>query len=97
MPRIVFEYDPPERFVAGTVGEPGQRREGFRDEDKAEAAGAGAPAGGAASGASGSCTGASPGGALGAGAIAIGRSGPPASAAAEDDGIELRGGRRRDR
>ncbi len=25
MPRIVFEYDPPERFVAGTVGEPGQR------------------------------------------------------------------------
>jgi uncharacterized repeat protein (TIGR03847 family) len=24
MPRIVFEYDPPERFVAGTVGEPGQ-------------------------------------------------------------------------
>jgi uncharacterized repeat protein (TIGR03847 family) len=25
MPRIVFEYDPPERFVAGTVGEPGAR------------------------------------------------------------------------
>jgi uncharacterized repeat protein (TIGR03847 family) len=25
MPRQVFEYDPPERFVAGTVGEPGQR------------------------------------------------------------------------
>ncbi|MGH8939493.1 MAG: DUF3090 family protein, partial [Actinomycetes bacterium] len=25
MPRILFEYDPPERFVAGTVGEPGQR------------------------------------------------------------------------
>lgn len=25
MPRIVFEYDLPERFVAGTVGEPGQR------------------------------------------------------------------------
>lgn len=25
MPRLVFEYDPPERFVAGTVGEPGQR------------------------------------------------------------------------
>lgn len=25
MPRVVFEYDPPERFVAGTVGEPGQR------------------------------------------------------------------------
>ena len=25
MPRIVFEYDPPDRFVAGTVGEPGQR------------------------------------------------------------------------
>lgn len=25
MARIVFEYDPPERFVAGTVGEPGQR------------------------------------------------------------------------
>jgi uncharacterized repeat protein (TIGR03847 family) len=25
MPRIVYEYDPPERFVAGTVGEPGQR------------------------------------------------------------------------
>jgi uncharacterized repeat protein (TIGR03847 family) len=22
---VVFEYDPPERFVAGTVGEPGQR------------------------------------------------------------------------
>ena len=25
MPRALFEYDPPERFVAGTVGEPGQR------------------------------------------------------------------------
>jgi uncharacterized repeat protein (TIGR03847 family) len=25
MARIVFEYDPPDRFVAGTVGEPGQR------------------------------------------------------------------------
>jgi len=25
MARMVFEYDPPERFVAGTVGEPGQR------------------------------------------------------------------------
>ena len=25
MPRMVFDYDPPERFVAGTVGEPGQR------------------------------------------------------------------------
>ena len=25
MARIVFEYDPPERFVAGTVGEPGSR------------------------------------------------------------------------
>ncbi len=25
MPRQVFFYDPPERFVAGTVGEPGQR------------------------------------------------------------------------
>jgi uncharacterized repeat protein (TIGR03847 family) len=25
MARIVFDYDPPERFVAGTVGEPGQR------------------------------------------------------------------------
>src|SRR4249919_1385695 len=25
MPRLVFEYDPPERFVTGTVGEPGQR------------------------------------------------------------------------
>lgn len=25
MPRQVFDYDPPERFVAGTVGEPGQR------------------------------------------------------------------------
>lgn len=25
MPRQVFEYDPPERFVAGTVGEPGSR------------------------------------------------------------------------
>ena len=25
MPRQVFEFDPPERFVAGTVGEPGQR------------------------------------------------------------------------
>ncbi|MDQ1629275.1 MAG: hypothetical protein QOI54_3019 [Actinomycetota bacterium] len=25
MPRLLFEYDPPERFVAGTVGEPGQR------------------------------------------------------------------------
>lgn len=24
-PRQVFRYDPPERFVAGTVGEPGQR------------------------------------------------------------------------
>ncbi|HSK26452.1 MAG TPA: DUF3090 family protein [Jiangellales bacterium] len=25
MPRQVFRFDPPERFVAGTVGEPGQR------------------------------------------------------------------------
>ena len=25
MPRALFEYDPPDRFVAGTVGEPGQR------------------------------------------------------------------------
>jgi uncharacterized repeat protein (TIGR03847 family) len=25
MPRQIFEYDPPERFVTGTVGEPGQR------------------------------------------------------------------------
>ena len=25
MPRQVFEYDPPDRFVAGTVGAPGQR------------------------------------------------------------------------
>lgn len=25
MPRQVFSYDPPDRFVAGTVGEPGQR------------------------------------------------------------------------
>jgi uncharacterized repeat protein (TIGR03847 family) len=25
MARIVYEYDPPDRFVAGTVGEPGQR------------------------------------------------------------------------
>ena len=25
MPRIVFEFDQPDRFVAGTVGEPGQR------------------------------------------------------------------------
>jgi uncharacterized repeat protein (TIGR03847 family) len=25
MPRVIYEYDPPERFVAGTVGEPGQR------------------------------------------------------------------------
>ena len=25
MPRHVFSVDPPERFVAGTVGEPGQR------------------------------------------------------------------------
>ncbi|MDP9392876.1 MAG: DUF3090 domain-containing protein [Actinomycetota bacterium] len=25
MPRQVFEYDPPDRFVAGTVGEPGAR------------------------------------------------------------------------
>ena len=25
MPRQVFFYDPPERFVAGTVGQPGQR------------------------------------------------------------------------
>jgi uncharacterized repeat protein (TIGR03847 family) len=25
MPRQVFDYDPPERFVAGTVGPPGQR------------------------------------------------------------------------
>lgn len=25
MPRQVFEFDPPERFVAGTVGEPGHR------------------------------------------------------------------------
>lgn len=25
MPRLVFDYDPPDRFVAGTVGEPGSR------------------------------------------------------------------------
>ncbi|RZS80051.1 putative repeat protein (TIGR03847 family) [Motilibacter rhizosphaerae] len=25
MPRRLFEYDPPERFVAGTIGEPGSR------------------------------------------------------------------------
>ncbi|MFP5335230.1 MAG: DUF3090 domain-containing protein [Actinomycetes bacterium] len=25
MPRQLYEYDPPDRFVAGTVGEPGQR------------------------------------------------------------------------
>ena len=25
MSRVIFEYDPPERFVAGTVGEPGAR------------------------------------------------------------------------
>jgi uncharacterized repeat protein (TIGR03847 family) len=25
MPRQLFEYDPPDRFIAGTVGEPGQR------------------------------------------------------------------------
>lgn len=25
MPRQLFEYDPPERFVAGTIGEPGAR------------------------------------------------------------------------
>lgn len=25
MPRQVFDYDPPDRFVAGTVGQPGQR------------------------------------------------------------------------
>src|SRR3954447_17070550 len=25
MPREVFDYDPPDRFVAGTVGEPGSR------------------------------------------------------------------------
>jgi len=25
MARLILEYDPPERFVAGTVGEPGQR------------------------------------------------------------------------
>jgi uncharacterized repeat protein (TIGR03847 family) len=25
MPRLTFEYDPPERFVTGTVGEPGNR------------------------------------------------------------------------
>jgi uncharacterized repeat protein (TIGR03847 family) len=25
MARLIFEYDPPDRFVAGTVGEPGQR------------------------------------------------------------------------
>lgn len=25
MPRQVFDYDPPERFVAGTVGQPGER------------------------------------------------------------------------
>lgn len=25
MPRVVYEYDPPQRFVAGTVGEPGSR------------------------------------------------------------------------
>src|SRR5512145_1311616 len=25
MPPVIHSYDPPERFVAGTVGEPGQR------------------------------------------------------------------------
>ena len=25
MARVIHEYDPPQRFVAGTVGEPGQR------------------------------------------------------------------------
>lgn len=25
MPRQIFDYDPPERFVAGTVGQPGER------------------------------------------------------------------------
>ena len=25
MPRQIFTYDPPDRFVAGTVGEPGSR------------------------------------------------------------------------
>jgi uncharacterized repeat protein (TIGR03847 family) len=25
MPRLLFDYDPPERFVAGTVGQPGSR------------------------------------------------------------------------
>ncbi|MDQ1586099.1 MAG: hypothetical protein QOJ90_1168 [Actinomycetota bacterium] len=25
MARLIFDYDPPDRFVAGTVGEPGQR------------------------------------------------------------------------
>jgi uncharacterized repeat protein (TIGR03847 family) len=25
MARVIYEYDPPDRFVAGTVGEPGQR------------------------------------------------------------------------
>jgi uncharacterized repeat protein (TIGR03847 family) len=25
MPRLLFDYDPPERFVAGTVGQPGAR------------------------------------------------------------------------
>ncbi|HSR25024.1 MAG TPA: DUF3090 family protein, partial [Candidatus Eisenbacteria bacterium] len=25
MARLIYDYDPPSRFVAGTVGEPGQR------------------------------------------------------------------------
>ena len=26
MPRQVFDFEPPDRFVAGTVGQPGDRR-----------------------------------------------------------------------
>ena len=38
MPRHVFAFDPPERFVAGTVGEPGQRTFFLQARDAARVA-----------------------------------------------------------
>lgn len=38
MPRQVFSFDPPQRFVAGTVGEPGQRTFFLQARDAAQLA-----------------------------------------------------------
>ena len=38
MARQVFQFDPPERFVAGTVGEPGQRTFFLQARDSARLA-----------------------------------------------------------